>query len=373
MVYKWSRLTSHLNESINGIRVVKAFSQEDREQTKFERHNSAVRHSSVVAERGWLVFFMSTNFFMSMGAFVVWYAGGRQILDGALKLGVLMAFINYLWMLYEPLRWLGDFYGFMIRAYAGAERIFELIDARSEGDSGEEQLFLREIKGRVSFRDASFGYDPGKPVLKEIDLQVRPGEMIGLIGKSGVGKSTLINLVCRFYDVTRGSLEIDGMDIRRIRLEDLRNQIGLVAQESFLFSGTIIDNTSYGNPDASFEQIVEAARAANAHEFIVKLSDGYDSRVGEEGGSLSGGEKQRLAIARAILHDPRILILDEATSSLDTPTETKIQEAIARLVSGRTTFAIAHRPRVQPVKATPSLNRSAGETNPNVFRGRWFS
>jgi ATP-binding cassette subfamily B protein len=180
-------------------------------------------------------------------------------------------------------------------------------------------------------------------VLRDLDLDVRPGEMIGLVGRSGVGKSTLVSLVCRFYDVTRGTLEIDGQDIRRIRLEDLRRQIGLVAQQSFLFNDTITANIRYGRPDASFEDVLRAARAANAHEFIIRKPDGYDTVVGEGGGKLSAGEKQRVAIARAILHDPRILILDEATSSLDTATERKIQEAVRRLVQGRTTFAIAHR------------------------------
>jgi ATP-binding cassette subfamily B protein len=340
---KWSRLSSHLNESISGIRVVKAFAQEERENERFGEHNRDLCQISVSAERSWLVFFMVTNFLMGMGVFLVWYFGGRQILDGALKLGALMAFIHYLWILYEPLRWLGDFYGFMVRAYAGAERIFEVIDSRSEPFDDAAAQPMPAIEGRVCCRDMDFGYDPGKPILKEIELDVKPGEMIGLVGKSGVGKSTLINMICRFYDPTRGSLEIDGVDVRAIQLRDLRRQIGLVAQHSFLFSGTIAENISYGKSAASFDEIVRAARAANAHEFIITQLDGYDTRVGEEGNNLSGGEKQRLAIARAILHDPKILILDEATSSLDTPTEKKIQEAIARLVQGRTTFAIAHR------------------------------
>ena len=340
---KWSRLSSHLNESIRGIRVVKAFAQESREGQRFDRRNSDLCDVSVSAERHWLVFWMITNFLMNTGVFFVWYFGGHQVVGQTLTLGELMAFITYIWMLYQPLKWFGDFYGFMMRAYAGAERIFEVIDARSEPFDNPQAQPLPEMTGAVRFRDAFFGYDPGKPVLRQAELDVKPGEMIGLVGKSGAGKSTLIHLICRFYDVTRGHVEIDGVDVRDLKLEDLRSQIGLVAQQSFLFNGTIAENIAYGRPGASFAEVLRAARAANAHEFIIKKPDGYDMEVGEQGNKLSGGEKQRVAIARAILHDPKILILDEATSSLDTPTEKKIQEAIARLVEGRTTFAIAHR------------------------------
>ncbi|CAI8027378.1 Putative multidrug export ATP-binding/permease protein YgaD [Geodia barretti] len=202
---------------------------------------------------------------------------------------------------------------------------------------------LAEIKGQVTFKDVTFGYDKSKPVLHEVDLDVAPGEMIGLVGKSGVGKTTTVNLIARFYDVDRGAIEIDGVDVRNLRLEDLRSQIGIVLQEPFLFSGTIAENIGYGNPGATFEEIMQAAQAANAHNFIVAKADGYDTSVGERGNNLSGGEKQRVSIARALLHDPKILILDEATSSVDVETEKEIQEAVVRLIKNRTTFAIAHR------------------------------
>ena len=340
---KWGRFSAHLNESITGIRLVKAFAQEKREGIRFSQRNDELRRASVSAERAAFVFFTVMNFFMSFGVFFVWYFGGRQILGGELTLGELIAFIIYLWMLYSPLEWFGDFYNFMIHAYAGAERIFEVMDTPVESFNAPAAKPMPQIRGQVSFKDVTFGYDPGKPVLREINLEVASGEMIGLVGKSGVGKSTIINLICRFYDVNRGRLEVDGEDIRDIRLEDLRGQIGMVHQEPTLFNVTIADNIRYGKPEATLDEVIRAAIAAEAHEFIVAKPDGYDTKVGERGGKLSGGEKQRIAIARAILHDPKILILDEATSSLDTPTEKKIQTAIARLVKGRTTFAIAHR------------------------------
>ncbi len=340
---RWSRLNAQLNESITGIRVVKAFSQEAREGERFDRNNEGLREVSVTGERQWFIFFTVTNFLMSCGVFFVWYFGGKQILRDEMTLGALVAFIGYLWMLYGPLRWFGEFYNFMLRASAGAERIFEVIDAKSEPFEDPDAAPMPRIEGRVRFRETVFGYDPGKPVLKGIDLEVAPGEMIGLVGKSGAGKTTLINLICRFYDPDRGCIEIDGVDMRKVRLKDLRSRIGMVQQEPFLFDGTVAENIAYGKPGATFDDVVRAAAAAEAHEFIVARPDGYDTKVGERGDRLSGGEKQRIAIARAILHDPGILILDEATSSLDTQTEKKIQVAISRLVAGRTTFAIAHR------------------------------
>ncbi len=340
---KWSRLYAQLNESITGIRVVKAFTQEDREGARFDGHNEEVREVTVVGERTWFVFFTVTNFLMSCGAFFVWYFGGRKILNDEMTLGALTAFVSYLWMMYQPLRWFGDFYNFMMRAFAGARRIFEVIDSTPEPYDAPDARPLPSIEGRITFDGSYFGYDPGKPVLKGIELEVSPGEMIGLVGKSGAGKSTLINLICRFYDPDRGAVLVDGQDMREVRLGDLRSKIGMVHQESFLFDGTLAENIAYGKPDATFDDIVRAAMAAEAHEFIVVKPDGYNMRVGERGGKLSGGEKQRISIARAILHDPKILILDEATSSLDTQTERKIQVAISRLVQGRTTFAIAHR------------------------------
>jgi ATP-binding cassette subfamily B protein len=231
----------------------------------------------------------------------------------------------------------------MTRAFAGAERVFEVIDTEPEAYQDPKAVRMPDMRGDISFREVTFGYDKSKPVLHDISLDVAAGEMIGLVGKSGVGKTTTVNLIARFYDVDHGSIAIDGVDLHKINLRDLRQQIGIVLQEPVLFSGTIADNIGYGKPGAKFEEIMEASRLANAHNFIVAKPDGYETQVGEQGSSLSGGERQRVAIARAMLHNPRILILDEATSSVDVETERHIQQAIARMTEGRTTFAIAHR------------------------------
>ena len=339
----WAHLSARLNEAFAGIHVVKAFAQEMREIGDFEKKNTDLMRISRRTARHWLVFFAVTSFLTGCGGVIIWLVGGSDMLRGNLTLGTLTAFSGYMWQVYGPLEWLSRVNSWMTRAFAGAERIFEVIDASPEAYDDPEATALAEIKGQVTFKDVTFGYDKSKPVLHEVDLDVAPGEMIGLVGKSGVGKTTTVNLITRFYDVDRGAIEIDGVDVRNLRLEDLRRQIGIVLQEPFLFSGTIAENIGYGNPGATFEEIMQAARAANAHNFIVAKADGYDTNVGERGNNLSGGEKQRVSIARAILHDPKILILDEATSSVDVETEKEIQEAVARLIQNRTTFAIAHR------------------------------
>jgi ATP-binding cassette subfamily B protein len=232
---------------------------------------------------------------------------------------------------------------FLSRSLASAERVFEILDTESDVRDAEKPLPLPRIEGRVEFKNVTFGYDPHKPVLKGVSLGVAPGEMIGLVGQSGAGKSTTINLLCRFYEVQEGEILIDGVNIKKIAQNDLRSQIGVVLQEPFLFSGSIYENIAFSRPDATREDVMAASKAANAHDFVIKKPDGYDTQVGERGQTLSGGERQRISIARAILHNPRILILDEATASVDTDTEKQIQDAIARLIKGRTTFAIAHR------------------------------
>jgi ATP-binding cassette subfamily B protein len=340
---KWGKFCSLLNESISGIRVVKAFAQEDREMDRFMQRSEALAEAGIKADGFWYVLFGWMSFLTGLGAIIAWLAGGLEVIAGNMTVGMLVAFYGYLWLFFGPLQWFSQVNNWMSRAFAGAERVFEVIDTPTEAYESPDAVSIPYIQGDIEFRNVRFGYDKSNPVLKGISIDVKQGEMIGLVGKSGVGKTTLINLICRFYEADSGQILIDGVDIREIRLKDLRRQIGVVLQEPFLFNGTIAENIAYGKPGATFEEIVAAARAANAHNFILGKPDGYDTQVGERGSKLSGGEKQRVSIARAILHNPRILILDEATSSVDVETEKQLQEAIQRLVAGRTTFAIAHR------------------------------
>ena len=340
-----SKLFDVVNDSVSGIRVVRAFGQQRGEVNRFGTANVDTRDYETYAEMVWATYYPPLLFAIQLGNLIVWYVGGLDVLAGpeSMKLGTLFAFLGYLGMFYQPLRYFSPLINWASRAMTAAERLFEVIDSQPEQLDDGSLKAMPNITGEIKFHNVTFGYESHKPVLKDINLHVQPGEMIGLVGHSGAGKSTLINLICRFYTPDSGQLEIDGEDIRQINLKDLRQQIGVVLQDPYLFSGTIAENIAYAHPDASMEDIIAAAKAANAHEFIVKFPDGYDTEVGERGGSLSGGERQRVSIARAILHNPRILILDEATSSVDVETEKKIQQAIDRLVQNRTTFAIAHR------------------------------
>ncbi len=338
-----SKLFDVVNDSVSGIRVVRAFGRQKGEVSRFGAANIDARDYETHAELIWATYYPPLMFAIQLGTLIIWYAGGLDVLAGSMSLGTLIAFHGYLGMFYQPLRYVSPLINWASRSITAAERLFEVIDSQPEQLDDGTLKAMPNISGEVKFHNMTFGYDSHKPVLRDINLHVQPGEMIGLVGHSGAGKSTLINLICRFYTPDSGQLEIDGEDIKQIDLNDLRQQIGVVLQDPYLFSGTIAENIAYAHPDASMEDIITAAKAANAHEFIVKFPDGYDTEVGERGGSLSGGERQRISIARAILHNPRILILDEATSSVDVETEKKIQQAIDRLVQNRTTFAIAHR------------------------------
>jgi len=340
---QYSLLYNRLSESISGVRVVKAFSQEEQEITRFNRQNTKLFQSQYTVDKFWSVFSPSMAFFVTSGSLIVWYMGGYKVLNEEMTLGKLLAFNQYLWMFYGPLQWFNQVNNWMTRAFAGAERIFETIDTSPEVYDPADSVPLKDFKGAVEFKHVTFSYEKGKPALDDVSFKINPGEMIGLVGKSGSGKSTLLSLLCKFYEADEGEILIDGIPIQKVRLEDLRQNIGLVLQDPFLFGSSIYDNISYSRPDATAAEVINAARSSNAHEFIMNKADSYDTRVGERGNRLSGGEKQRISIARAILHNPRILILDEATSSVDSETESKIQQALDRLVMARTTLVAAHR------------------------------
>jgi len=338
----WSEVTNVLADTIPGIRVVKAFAQEKREAGRFREAN---RHNLAVNDRVnkvWSLFSPTVTLLTEVGLLVVWGFGIWQLSKGHITVGVLTAFIAYISRFYTRLDSMSRIVSVTQKAAAGAKRIFDILDHVSSVPEPARPVRLDRIEGRIEIRNAGFRYG-NRAVIRGLDLDIRPGEMIGLVGHSGSGKSTLVNLICRFYDLSEGAICVDGVDIRALSVGDYRRHIGLVLQEPFLFFGTIAENIAYGRPDATREEIVAAARAAHAHEFILRLPQGYDSLVGERGQSLSGGERQRISIARALLIDPRILILDEATSSVDSTTEKEIQKALDNLVQGRTTIAIAHR------------------------------
>ena len=274
---------------------------------------------------------------------IIWFVGGRDVLSGVITLGTLMAFLGYIGMFYAPLGSLAMFSNWVTQFATASQRIFEILDMPSETLDAPDAIDCPDIRGDIEFKDIWFGYDPYNPILKGISLKIQAGEKIGIVGRSGSGKTTLINLLCRFYDVQRGRILIDGEDIRHFKQTQLLQHLSLVLQEPFLFRGSVRENIAYGRPEATFEEILNASKAANCHDFIMKLSEGYDTPLGERGAGLSGGEKQRISIARALLCNPRILILDEATSSVDTESEQEIQRALEVIGRGRTLISIAHR------------------------------
>lgn len=342
---KFGALNALLADTIPGVRVVKAFAQEHREISRFEALNRDLIRVLLLATRISSVVFPIMGFLTTLGSVIVWGIGGYWVMQGqhGLTLGSLVAFTAYLWRFYAPIQNLSRMNQRIQWTATAAERVFEVIDQKPDVEDAPDAYDLPPIEGRVTFENVTFSYDGERDVLKNISFEVEPGEMIGLVGPSGAGKTTLINLLCRFYDVKEGAIKIDGHDLRKVTQASLRRQIGIVLQEPYLFHGSIAENIAYGRPEASRAEIIAAARAANAHDFICQLPDGYDTVLGERGLRLSGGERQRLSIARAILKNPRLLIFDEATSSVDTETEAEIREAIDRLVQNRTTFSIAHR------------------------------
>lgn len=338
----WGEMTNVLADSISGIRVVKAFAQEKREIARFRRANEHILEANDRVNFVWTFFWPMVALLNQLGLLVVWAAGARQVFGQHVTVGVLTMFLAYIGRFYARLESMSRMVSAVQRAGAGAKRVFEILDRSPSVAAPVQPVALNEIRGEIELRDVGFRYGSRK-ILDGVNLTIRPGEMIGLVGPSGAGKSTLINLVCRFYDVGSGGIFVDGVDLRAFDVEEYRRHIGLVLQEPFLFYGTVAENIAYGRPDAAHAEIVAAAKASRAHDFIMRLPLGYDSVVGERGQSLSGGERQRISIARALLIDPRILLLDEATSAVDNETERDIQAALDRLVQGRTTIAIAHR------------------------------
>ena len=338
----WSEVTNVLADTIPGIRVVKAFAQEHREAARFRdanAHNLAVNDK---LNKVWSLFSPTVSFLTEMGLLVIWCFGIWQLSRGEITVGVLTAFIAYSTRFYGRLDSMSRIVSVTQKSASAAKRIFDILDHVSSVPEPAQPVKLDKIEGRIDLREVGFRYG-NRAVNRGITLNIKAGEMIGLVGHSGSGKSTLVNLICRFYDVSEGAILLDGVDIRSFAVSDYRRNIGLVLQEPFLFFGTIAENIAYGKPHATRQDIIAAARAAHAHEFILRLPQGYDSMVGERGQGLSGGERQRISIARALLIDPRILIMDEATSSVDSETEKEIQKALDNLVQGRTTIAIAHR------------------------------
>lgn len=345
---KWSAVTDVLSDTIPGIRVVKAFNQEAREKARFGRRNREATHEFNRIHYHWTTFWPALMLAVHATTVAVWaFAVPRLVGSGVgvtpLSAGTFVSFLLYTTMFVGPMEVIGQMARTVNRATSSAHRVFEVLDTEPEVADRPGALRLDPVEGRVTFENVTFGYDGVRQVLKSVSFDVAPGEMIGLVGPSGGGKTTVINLIARFYDATGGSVRIDGVDVRELEMGHYRRQIGMVLQDPYLFHGTVLENIRYGQPEALLEEVIEAAKAANAHDFVLRLPHGYDTVVGERGQTLSGGERQRVSIARAILQDPRILILDEATSAVDTETERNIQLALDRLVAGRTVFAIAHR------------------------------
>ncbi len=339
-----SALNTLLMDNLQGVRQIKAFGREVHEDGRFALRADALRQGTLGIMRVWAVYSPAMSFAGGLGVALLLWLGGRLVLRGTMPMGELVAFLLYLRMFYSPMGQLHSLNQMMQAARAAGERVFDILDAPLERATGGPRLPLAEpVRGEVVYENVGFGYGAGAEVLRNITLHARPGEMIAIVGPTGAGKSTLVNLLPAFYEPTAGRITIDGQDTGKLALETLRQHIGVVSQEAFLFNGTVRENILYGRLDATETELQAAAQAAHAHEFIIRLPDGYDTKVGERGVKLSGGEKQRVSIARALLKNAPILVLDEATASVDTATERLIQEALDRLLAGRTSFVIAHR------------------------------
>ncbi len=341
---KMGELSTVMQESLTGIRVVKAFAREPYELAKFDRENNQWFDLRFTLIQTWANNWPFFTFLIAISIFLLLWFGGPRALAGEITVGSLFALTSYVLMLNTPVQRLGFLANLAATAGASASRVFEIIDVPSEVEEAADAIALTDVQGAITFEHVSFAYNDGPPILDDISFHIQPGQKVALVGPTGSGKSTITNLIPRFYDVTNGRVLLDGYDVRDLQLKSLRQHIGIVLQEPFLFSQTIAENIAYGRPDATMDEIITAAKIARAHDFIMEvLADGYETRVGERGVTLSGGQKQRIAIARAILANPRILILDDSTSSVDTETEFLIQEALETIMQGRTTFIIAQR------------------------------
>ena len=340
---KGSNMNAFVHEDISGMYVVQSFGAEQETKQIFEELLQEHKGSFVDAVRYADAFGPIVDFCWGLGTMVLYFFGVNMILDGMLQVGTLIAFGTYISMFWRPVMNLSNFYNQLVTNIAGAERIFEILDTKPDLTDRETACEMPEITGAVSFRHVTFSYEKEKEVLKDVSFEIEPGQTVALIGPTGAGKSTIVNLICRFYDIQHGQVCIDGRDVKSVTIESLRSQMGIMTQDVFLFSGTIRENIRYGRLEASEEEIIRAAKAVHAHEFIMKMEKGYDTELKERGAGLSAGQRQLLAFARTMLSEPKILILDEATSSIDTHTELLVQKGIEALLKGRTSFVIAHR------------------------------
>lgn len=341
---KWSKVSSILTDTIPGVRVIKAFTNEKGAIDKFDKYNEEWLKTDIKAARITTLFPQLVSFFVTCGSLLIWSVGGNLVMhpQSGLTLGLLVSFISYTAMFYGPVNFFANFNDSLQAAVAAAERVFDIIDAEPEADFGKGN-HPKKLEGKIQFKNVNFSFDRTKMTLQDINIDIEPGDIVGIVGTTGSGKSTLINLIMRYYDNYDGKILMDGQDIKDIDMEFYRSQIGYVQQEPMMFHDTIYNNIAYGNSDVQVEEVIHAAKIANAHNFIVKLPDAYDTVLGERGTGLSGGERQRVSIARAVLRNPCIMIFDEATAAVDSETELLIQEAIERLIKGRTTLMIAHR------------------------------